>query len=232
MSYATIISICPAEIKQTLPHTTPPFVTIPPGEIDKPILAVFNDAEERKFVGGEIDKKNPWVSYPVLAFDFAKAIASSYKGSATYVNPNAYPAVFAVPVKPDFVTPERNDYVIVPFSDLVAKFVSSFADELKQAKEIQYNWFKKLVQVADQSFAKNSNYAEISTLQRYASRVLNQERPWNKEIKPEDFKKCPYCASFVEPAAVICIQCHNVVDPEGFKKLQASMNPTEVKKVV
>ena len=221
MSYATIISICPAEVNVTLPHTTPPRVTIPVAEVGKPILAVFNDGEERQFIGGEVNKKDPWVKYPVLALDLAKGIAQSYKMSATYIEPNSYPGIFAVPGKPDEITPELHNFVIVPYSELSDKFISQFTAEFNKAKAQQDNWFKKLIQVADKSFAKNSNYAEISDLQRYASKRMNIERPWNKEIKPEDFKKCPFCASFVEPAAIACVHCNNVVDAERYKALKA-----------
>lgn len=221
MSYATIISICPAEVNVTLPHTTPPRVTIPPAEIAKPILAVFSDGEERQFIGGEVNKKDPWVKYPVIALDLAKGVVNSYKMSATYIEPNAYPGIFAVSGFPEGNVPEQHNYKIVPYSENTDKFVNQFTADYNKAKTQQDNWFKRLIQVADKSFAKNSNYAEISDLQRYAAKRMNIERPWNKEIKPEDFKKCPFCASFVEPAAIVCVHCTNIVDPEAYKKLNA-----------
>lgn len=220
MSYATIISICPAEINCSLPHTTPARVSIPAGEISKPSLAVFSDALERQYIGIAVSEKNPWATYPVLSLQLANIIVDDYRKSATYVEPNAYPGVFAVSGKPDGVNVSSNDVVYVPSSEKNLDFVNKFPTELAKAKEQQWNWFKKLVNVADKSFAKNNNHAEISTLQRYASKVLNLDRAWNKEIKPEDFRKCPFCASFVEPMAVICKECHNVVDNERFKILK------------
>ncbi len=226
MSYATVVSICPAEVNQGFPHTMPARVSIPPGEIDKPVLCVFADGEERQYIGSNVNK-DPWVKYPVLSLDLAKGMVNSYKASATYVEPNAYPGIFAVNGKPEFVTVETFGVTVVLNEGNETKinsFISQHTAELNKAKTQQYNWFKKLVQVADRSFAKNSNYAEISTLQRYASKVLNLERPWNKEIKPEDFRKCPFCASFVEPMAVICIQCHNVVDVAKYNALKSQMD--------
>lgn len=223
MSYATIISICPAEVNASLPHTTPARVSIPTGSIDEPVLCVLSDGEERKYTGVGPDSKNPWTAYPVLAFDLAKSIVDDYRKSATYIAPDHFPGIFAVQEKPDFVTVAKHDVTYVKFNKQVSEFVNKFPRELTLAKNQQYNWFKKLVQVGDQSFAKNSNYAEISTLQRYASKVLNLERPWNKEIKPEDFRKCPFCASFVEPEAVICVSCHNIVDAEKYNALKKKM---------
>lgn len=236
MSTATIVSICPAEVNQNFPHTTPARVTIPPGAIDKPILAIFADGEERQYVGITVNK-DPWVKYPVMSLDLAKGIVNSYKASATYVEPNAYPGIFAVPGSPEGIKVADKEVLIIQNETneaLIDKFIGQHTAEMNKAKTQQFNWFKKLVQVADKSFAKSSNYAEISTLQRYASKVLNLERPWNKEIKPEDFRKCPFCASFVEPVAVICVQCHNIVDVEGYKKLQDSMKvtPDSIKKVI
>jgi hypothetical protein len=227
VSYATIISICPAEVNASLPHTTPARISIPAGSIDEPVLCVLSDGEERKYTGVGPDSKNPWTSYPVIALDLAKCIADDFRRSATYVEsePASYPGIFAVGIKPEFVTPARHDVSYVKNNDEVNKFVAGFPTELTKAKNQQYNWFKKLVQVADRSFAKNSNYAEISNMQRYASKVLNLERPWNKEIKPEDFRKCPFCASFVEPAAVICVNCHNVVDVAKYNALKAAQEP-------
>ena len=224
MSYATIISICPAEVNVTLPHTTPPRITIPPAEVGKPILAVFSDGEERQFIGGEVNKKDPWVKYPVIALDLVKGIVNSYKMSATFIEPNALPGIFAVSGKPDGITPGNHNYTIVLNNgneSVIDKFIGQFTAEYNKIKTQQDNWFKRLVQVADKSFAKNSNYAEISDLQRYAAKRMNIERPWNKEIKPEDFKKCPFCQSFVDPAAIVCIHCQNIVNQEEYKKLNA-----------
>lgn len=230
MSYATIISLAPVEINASLPHTTPARISIPMGNIDQPSLCVLSDGIERRYVGIAVSEKDPWVSYPVLAFDLAKSIADDYKKSATYVEPDAYPGVFVVQ---DVFgeKPGPGDVKYYTGSDETLKFAKKFEKEYTDAKTKQYNWLKKQVQVADKSFAKSSNYAEISTLQRQAAKLLRLERPWSKEIKPEDFKNCPFCMSFLEPAAVVCLHCSNVVDVEKYNSLKSGLE-TSNKKVV
>jgi len=226
VSYSTIVSICPARIKANLPHTTPPHIDVPPGENDKPALAIFSDGSERRYIGLASDEKNPWAEYPVSAENLTKSIVSDFKSSATYVKENlgVVPGVFVLEGKPEFVSDfSRGKIVYVEKSDLRAlEWVKKVAPEqLKEALTQQNSWFKTQIQIADRSFAKNNNYAEISDIQRYAAKIFNFDRPWAKDVKPEDFTQCPGCATFVTPGAVICKDCHTVINVDEYKKLNS-----------
>lgn len=223
--FATVISLCPIEIKSNFPHTIPAYVTMPPGSIDNPSLCVMTDGEVSQYVGLQVNAKNPWITYPVSAVDMAKNFVEDFKRSAPWAKPQYHPGVFFVEGKPDSV--EKLDRYELRYT-FDTDFVAKFPEQFKEAKDKQYEWFKVLCGEADRSFAKRSNHAEITNVQRYAAKVLNLDRPWAKEIKPEHFIQCIFCRQMIEPEAIICLHCNQIVDQERFDEIKSRGKSKEV----
>lgn len=86
-----------------------------------------------------------------------------------------------------------------------------FAEDLMQLAGYQRQWFKNLVDMADDDFAKFPMKRAISKLQKDAARALSLNRPWLSEIV---MKNCPGCAQPVAEAAAICPHCRTIINEE------------------
>lgn len=97
-----------------------------------------------------------------------------------------------------------------------------FSNEILEATRKQANWFKKLIELADDDWKRYGQHRSISDIQRAAAKLLNQERPWLMTITEADMvmKQCPACKSKVLPGAAICSMCRAIVDKEAYNKIE------------
>lgn len=99
-------------------------------------------------------------------------------------------------------------------------FAATHSDLLKSLVELQTEWYKRLLLMADDDWARYRQHKFITNLQRTAATVLGQtDREWMLQHKiDEALSKCKFCFAQVHPQACICPSCHGIIDEARYKR--------------
>jgi hypothetical protein len=90
--------------------------------------------------------------------------------------------------------------------------------QLATARELQIEWFKRLIADADDYWNRYRARRAISDLQRIAARLLNLDREWNLDMEVSDaLSRCKFCREQVHPEAIICGHCQGILNMEKYK---------------
>jgi hypothetical protein len=105
------------------------------------------------------------------------------------------------------------------------------ASLLKSMISLQNEWYKRLLQMADDDWARYRQHKFVTELQRTAATVLGQvNREWMIAHKIEEaLSKCKFCFTQIHPNACICPSCHGIVDEARYK--QEFLNSGMIEKV-
>ncbi len=97
-------------------------------------------------------------------------------------------------------------------------FAATNSALLKEMTARQIEWYKRLLQMADDDWAQYRRHKFITNLQRTAAEVLGQtDREWMIESRIEEsMSKCKLCFSTVHPEACICPTCHGILNVERY----------------
>jgi hypothetical protein len=147
--------------------------------------------------------------FTIPAEDIAKDIVESYL-TAQYEyfpgdtdNPPTHPALF---------------WVVGEFK--ASEIKTRFPEECKKAINAQHNWYRKLVKIADDTWAKNKQNRLITDTQRHAAKVLGFKREWIEYSAPViELNDCPYCGAKVNKVVALCHNCKNIINTEAAEKL-------------
>jgi hypothetical protein len=82
-------------------------------------------------------------------------------------------------------------------------------EELKTAREALEDFYRRLVNVADQEWDRGMK-ANISDLHRSAGRYFKLNKPWLPDLRQK--KECPVCAESIPVNAAVCKSCNAVLD--------------------
>jgi len=98
-------------------------------------------------------------------------------------------------------------------------FESMHNDLLKELREMQSKWFRNLVAIADDDWARYRQHKFVTSLQRTAAMSLSLvNREWLLDHRIEEaLSKCKFCFTQVHPQACICYSCHGILDMERYK---------------
>lgn len=89
------------------------------------------------------------------------------------------------------------------------------ATELALAVKKQIAWFKRLVERADEAWARHpGQHMAIMDDSKMACDRLGVSRPWNIDVTAFKNEICKYCMTPVHPAAIICSVCKQILKPE------------------
>lgn len=194
----TIVSVVPLEINEQKPGVFPKTYHIPAAvRGDFNILHIEDAFYSRSIGDGE------YVTIPMKTDQLARSICDDYAFSHIGVDHESRPGIFFVPGKLN--------------KDDIRK---TYGHELKSAEQMQSNWFKRLVELADSDWARIQDPRIITNLQKTAAKYLRLEKEWNKETDLTLRRFCPACQSEVALKAVICKVCGCVIDAEAAKKMQ------------
>jgi hypothetical protein len=201
---ATVVSVMPIRLEEDKP-LVPSHYYIPPCKDPD------NDVECLMVRRGSfrvyVDESRPALIIPEPADVIANAICRDFKVSITHFEPAiAEPGLFWV----------RGGYEKEEI--LVEK---SIRKELNQTRELQREWFKRLVKSADDDWATYKMRKTISDLQRLACKCLSLERDWDIDLEVAQSIRmlpCRFCRADVHPDAVICMHCRGILHMDRFKK--------------
>lgn len=215
LSFATIISIYPRDIKEAKPGLFPSEYIIPAGSIEKPGLCIVSNDVHHLVDPNPLDesKEAKYIKVNVKAIEAAQSIINDWIVSLIEVEHDAMPGLFAV----------RGDY----YENKV--IVEKFSREIKVHAEAQYAWFANLVRSGDDIWAKSRSTQGISDIQRLAAQTLNLKREWLVNLTEPN--KCPFCASNINVGAIKCITCGEVLNKVAYDHLKGTsqVNPLAVR---
>ncbi len=90
-------------------------------------------------------------------------------------------------------------------------------DELAGAETRLVNWYKQLVEEANNEWERSRNSRMIFDLQRRAARSLGQEFEWCFDAKK--LADCPGCGGKVKPNVAKCAHCGAILDRKRAEEL-------------
>jgi hypothetical protein len=202
---STVISMLPYPLNERKPGLVPGVFEIPycpPNEI-----VLFN--VERCQHSVYLDHNRPRLIVPDPSDLVARSIVEDHKcAMICYEHGIAEPGLGWV----------WGEYLNTP--DGKRSLVNDHAPLLKTMTGLQVEWYKRLLQMADDDWARYHQHKFVTQLQRTAAEVLGQtNRDWMIEHKIEEaLSKCKLCFAQVHPEACICPTCHGILDMERYKR--------------
>lgn len=194
---STIISILPVLIDDSKPGLIPSQYIIPPVTNPKEDFEILNVFRARFPV--YLDENRPALVVPAPSDTVAESIVRDFKVAQPYVEAGvAEPALFWVP---GFKSKET--------------IATDLRKELQLARQLQNNWFGRLIEIADDDWNRYRMRRMISTMQRLALQILGEEREWGTvgASKMEvNQVACKFCRGPVHPEAIVCTHCTGVLD--------------------
>lgn len=206
---STVISLLPIPLIERKPGLQPGEYCIPAATNGKPGILNVVRAQFPVY----IDENRPALIVPEPSDNVAESICRDYKVASDFYQPGlSEPGLFWVKEawKLNDVISGRNEMITVM---------------LKEAAEKQHNWFKLQVEKADDLWGQYRMRRMISDIQRLAAVALGVERDWNLDTFIEKaLSVCKFCRSAVAKEAIICPQCHGVLDVDAYKRDFISIN--------
>ncbi len=154
---ATIVSVCPFDIKETKPGINPgTFQIKKAAKGDFSILVVGISK-----YGVYLDGDRGTLSVPELGERIAKSIVMDYVSAQFAIDDDAKPGIFYVKGRKT-----KEDIVM------------EYAPELEAARDMQDAWFRRLIMSADDHWARFQRHNSITDLQRLAAKYMGHTAPW------------------------------------------------------
>ena len=196
----TIISIWPMEQKQTRPRLSPQneFI-LPAAPFDGFVRLTVTDMQEHDYMGGG-RIASTLVPASELAEDLAKAFSSFSMGDSGAVG-----------------------VWVADREDMTDDEIKS-SDRYKEARAEQDRIMHNIVVNARYWYGRG-NESAISAIHHTAAAYLNiAGEDWQgRNTARSKTKECPFCHSFIASGAVICPTCTQIIDADGYAKLQAQI---------
>ena len=204
---ATVISVVPFEIIENKPGIYPGTFTVPASKDEVP--QVLNVGESIYFV--ETSEPGRSITVRCSPNEVARSIVEDYLSSnlAYSSELQAAPGVF---------------WVMGKFSQ--TEILTKFSKEIETAKKWQLNWFRRLVEMADDDWEKTRQHRTISDMQRFACKAMGLNRPWiiaQQETYGQtiaQYSKCPACQSNVLKEAIVCSSCRCILNIDKYKSMK------------
>lgn len=200
---STVISLLPVPIDESKPGLLPTQYVLKSVKNPMEDLEVLHVFRARFPV--YLDENRPALVVPAPSDTVADSICRDYKaGMGQYVEGVAEPGLF---------------WARGFFKETDVR--QKLSEELYRARTLQTQWFKLLVEVADDDWGQYHMRKMISTIQRRACDALKLDREWNsdREIAANlAMKPCPFCRAEVHPEAIICLHCRGILNMDRYKK--------------
>lgn len=205
---ATIVSIVPFVIEEDKPGIYPGHFVIPASVDESPQFLHVGES----IYHVEVDEDRT-VTVKCPPTEMARSLVEDYvKATLAYDERlEAQPGIF---------------WMFGKISKMDLMNNNDLLERLETAKRQQYNWFKRLIEMADDDWEKTRQHRSISDTQRYAAKALKQDRPWIVSLDSiakqvvDNSASCPVCKSRISTEAIVCPQCKAILKLEEHKKFQ------------
>ena len=199
MSDATVISILPFEYTPKFPGMVPSVYIIP--QPDEGDFTVTHIPDGKGFI--DVHEGRP----PLVQLHSGEQIASSIVNdlivASMFTTSIAFPGIKMIPGKHSKKDIEGN-----------------FPELLEAMRNAQKLWYGEMVKAADDMWSDpnaRGKSQSISDLQRKAAGFLGLNKEW-VTVNRTDQVRCPACTNFIPEAALVCPQCHTVIDEVEYNK--------------
>lgn len=158
-----------------------------------------------------LDADRGYMKRPIPAEETANSVVEDYIASMIYADPACHPGIFWVPGELKQADIER-----------------LHGQKLKEVRAIQDQWFTRIVEAADDEWARAKHHRSIAPVQKLAAKCLGMEKEWTVQVNYNAgvvFVKCPACMSLIDNKAIVCGTCRCVVNAEAYSKLQFAQAP-------
>lgn len=199
----SVISIVPFEIDEYKPGLYPGHFEIPASENNFP--QILHVGESVHYVEVDVARSIRVVNSPHV---IAESIVEDYLSAQLAIKSgetDVGPGIFWKLGKYD-----------------ISKIIKECQPELENAKLRQYNWFVRLVEMADDDWEKTRQHRAITDMQRKAAKILGLEKPWivvpkaaTQAIVSQD---CPACGSQIKQGVILCPNCRCIIDYDRYKE--------------
>jgi hypothetical protein len=114
-----------------------------------------------------------------------------------------------------------------------AEVDSKLGKEIAIARTMQVEWFKRLVDSADDDWGRYRMRRMISGLQRTACNILKLERDWNMETEIREnlaMGPCKFCHADIHMDSIVCRYCQGILNMARYKTefVKAGSLPADV----
>ncbi len=96
-----------------------------------------------------------------------------------------------------------------------------WAEDLAHARVADAAWAAFRIQQADAWYETPKDRMFIGTNHRRAAQHYGKERAWLKTLQETDQKQCQFCKTHNQFDAVICANCHQIIDVVRYRQLKA-----------
>lgn len=194
---ATLVSLFPLPIFEKKP-LIPSIYQIPAAkeELEPQVLVV---GEGRFHV--YLDEFRGVMTIKTPALTIAESIVRDFMDSQYMASEDARPAVWFLPGEWTI------DDVVNEDSRLM----------IEHARQLE--WFKRLIVIADDEWAKFHQHRMITEVQKVAATRLRLNREWAIEYTPENNIDCPGCGTLISKRVAVCHQCNCVINKELYESL-------------
>ena len=197
---ATVISVFPLEINEPKPGLYPGYFVIPAAPLGDFTFLVVSGAVYYQETKNDL-KTQIVTPCNVLAESIVQDFQSSHIGR---VPGEAEPGLFWV-------------YGLYESKSQIREM---YADELHSCEQKQLNWFKKLVELADDTYSRTARHTSVSALQRLAAQRLAIQRPWIVRTGDSD-NTCKFCKAETPYGAIKCPNCREILDIAAYREMTA-----------
>lgn len=211
----TIVSVVPFQIgPEVKPHVYPGEFTIPEAPENGIAVLVVGPSFANRYIGNDETIKD----YQP-ARKMAESVVFDYKRS-----------------KVGYKMDERGNEImpglfIVDGEHTPESIEKAFPKELESARRMQKLWFRELVQIADDSWAREHQHKLITDEMRYAARALNLTREWDIDVlEANDLIACAFCTTKIPMNAIKCPNCHEIVNQKAYDARKAATVPVPAAK--
>lgn len=189
----TFVSLMPRPISEEMPHIIPSQFNLDAAKDKDFEILYINNAVDNVYAG---DGKH--IQRPVFASEVAENLKNMVCNSQLCIGDNASPGVFWVEGE---LTKEE--------------VTKKCLKQLANARMRQMNWYRNLLNDADDVWSKFHQHRMISGLHRFAATALNKNREWAESFDDVEAVDCPACGTELpNPNVTICATCHTIIKPK------------------
>lgn len=199
----------PFPLTEPKPGLNPSFYRIPAAADDGIGILVVEDGFHLVVIP-MTDEKTPPMRVTDTSERIAQSLVDDYISGCLAISYDVDEANNAVPVPGLFWVPGEKS---------ISQIEKEYTSKVSQAKRNTRAWFKNLVMMADDDWAKNHQYKAITDLQRFAAKYLKLEREWNYDaFKEQANLLCWSCKMSVNPQAILCSNCKAILNVAEYEK--------------
>jgi hypothetical protein len=198
---ATIVSLFPLPVFERKPLIPSLYqIEAAKNELDPKILVV-----REGFFHVYLDEYRGMMTIRTPAITIAESVVRDFLDGQYMLSDSARPALWTLP----------GEWTVEELVDDPEQ-----AGRIHTEHNIQLEWFRRLIFVADDEWSKFHQHRMITETQRIAAARLKMVREWALDFKPENITDCPGCGVAINKKVAVCRECGCIINKDIYETLQ------------